>query len=183
MKKTLLITAIVLVAAPALAQTFLPNPTDDEIRAPRPARARGIPVALAWEAALVANAMCREAGFRSTTVVVDSEGVPILMASDDGATAMSQRAAAGKAMIAVKTKGPSADGNKADPAIMASLGRGRGGGFPLMAGNDVVGALAVGGTPTAKQDEACAQAGIAKIQARIPASAVVPPSPVPEKKP
>jgi len=36
-----------------------------------------------------------------------------------------------------------------------------------MMGSDVVGALAVGGIPAGKTDEACAKAGIAKIRDRI----------------
>jgi uncharacterized protein GlcG (DUF336 family) len=36
-----------------------------------------------------------------------------------------------------------------------------------MAGNEVVGAIAVSGAPSGQADEVCARAGIAKIQARI----------------
>jgi uncharacterized protein GlcG (DUF336 family) len=167
MKKVLLIAAVTFVAGPALAQTILPNPTNDEARAPRPARARGIPAALAVEAAQVANATCLANGNKTTTIVVDSEGVPIAMVSDDGSAAITQRIAMGKAMISLKTKGASADGAKADPTVMASLGAARPGGFPLMAGSDVVGAIAVSGSPTGGADEVCAKAAIAKIQDRI----------------
>jgi uncharacterized protein GlcG (DUF336 family) len=167
MKKVLLIAAVTLVAGPALAQTILPNPSNDEARAPRPARARGIPAALAVEAAQVANSTCLANGNKTTTIVVDSEGVPIAMVSDDGSAAITQRIAMGKAMISLKTKGASADGAKADPAVMASLGAARPGGFPLMAGGDVVGAIAVSGSPTGGADEVCAKAAIAKIQDRI----------------
>ncbi len=158
---------LLLAAAPAFAQTLLPNPTNDEARAPRPARARGIPSALAVEAAQTANATCLANGNKTTTIVVDSEGVPIAMVSDDGAAAITQRIAMGKAMISIKTKGPSADGAKADPAVMAPLGAARPGAFPLMAGADLVGAIAVSGSPTGQADEVCAKAAIAKIQGRI----------------
>jgi uncharacterized protein GlcG (DUF336 family) len=177
-KKTLLVATVGLfVAGPALAQTFLPNPDGSEHDALRPARARTIPATLAIEAAQAAISACRADGYRSTVVIVDSEAVPVLMVSDDGATAMSQRAAAGKAIISVKIKDSSANGKTADPKIMAGLGPARPGAFPLLAGKDVVGALAVGGTPTGKTDEACAKAGIAKIQDRIQKSALVPPPP------
>ena len=88
---------------------------------------------------------------------------------NDGARAITQRIAQGKAMIALKTKGASdpAVASKADPAIMGPLGVARPGGFPLMAGNDVVGAIAVSGSPSGQADEVCARAAIAKIQSRI----------------
>lgn len=167
MKTPLFAAALLLCGAPALAQTILPNPTNDEARAPRPARARGISSALAVEAAQTANATCLAAGNKTTTIVADTEGVPIAMVSDDGAAAITQRIAMGKAMIALKTKGASADGAKADPAIMAPLGVARPGAFPIMAGSDLVAVIAVSGSPTGQADEVCAKAGIAKIQDRV----------------
>ena len=159
--------AVLLTGQPAFSQTILPNPTNDEARAPRPARLRGIASALAVEAAQVANAACRQAGSKTTTIVVDTEGVPIAMISDDAAAAITQRIAMGKAMIALKTKGPSADGAKADAAVMAPLGVARPGGFPVMAGNEVAGAIGVSGSPTGQADEVCAKAGLAKIADRV----------------
>jgi uncharacterized protein GlcG (DUF336 family) len=177
MKQALAVTAMFLIVGPALAQTFLPNPDSSEHDALRPPRGRTIPATLAVEAAQAAIAKCRADGYRGTVVIVDSEAVPVLMLSDDGATAMSQRAAAGKAIISVKIRDSSANGKMADPKLMAGLGPARPGAFPLFAGKDVVGALAVGGTPTGKTDEACAQAGITKIQDRIEKTALVPPPP------
>jgi uncharacterized protein GlcG (DUF336 family) len=168
--KKILIAAALLATAPALAQpipTILPNPTNPEAQAPRPARARGIPTALAIEAATISNATCLANGTKVTTIVVDSEGEPIVVISGDGAAAITQRIAMGKAMISLKTKGASADGAKADPAVMAPLGPPRPGGFPIMAGSDLVGAIAVSGSPTGGADEVCAKAAIAKVQDRI----------------
>jgi uncharacterized protein GlcG (DUF336 family) len=170
--KKILIAAAVLATAPALAQpvpTILPNPTQAEGTAPRPDRGRGISTALAVEAATAANDLCKTNGNITTTVVTDSEGTPIVVISNDGAKAITQRIAQGKAMIALKTKGPSdaAVSGKADPAITGPLGVARPGGFPLMAGADVVGAIAVSGSPTGQADEVCAKAAIAKIQSRI----------------
>src|SRR4051812_42755428 len=156
--------ALLLTAAPALGQTILPNPTNDEARAPRPARARGIPAALAVEAAQVANATCKANGNKTTTIIVDSEAVPIVVLSDDGAAAITQRIAMGKALISIKTKGPSADGAKADPAVMAPLGTARPGGFPIMAGADVVGAIAGSGPPPRPARQVCATAPLPQNQ-------------------
>jgi uncharacterized protein GlcG (DUF336 family) len=166
-KKLLLTAAILLVAGPALAQTILPNPTNDEARAPRAPRARGIPAELAVEAAMAANATCLANGTKTTTVVIDSEGIPIALVAGDGAAAITARIAMGKAMISLKTKDASANGAKADPAVMASLGTARAGGFPIMAGSDLVGAIAVSGSPTGQADEVCAKAAMVKIQDRV----------------
>jgi len=167
-KKLILLASIC--AAPltaAQAQTILPNPTNPEAQAPRPARARGLPSDLAVEAAQAANAACLATGAKTTTIVIDQEGVPIAMVSGDGAAAITQRIAMGKAMIALKIKAPSADGAKADPAVMAPLGVARPGGLPIMAGSDVVAAIAVSGAPSGQTDATCATAGIAKIQSRV----------------
>src|SRR5580698_8943384 len=152
MKKFLITAAVVFAATPVLAQTILPNPTAAEAGAPRPARQRGIPAALAVEAVETANSTCKANGNKTTTIIIDSEGVPIAMISDDGAAAITQRIAMGKAMISLKTKGASADGAKADAAVMAPLGAARPGGFPLMAGADLVGAIAVSGSPSGGAD-------------------------------
>jgi uncharacterized protein GlcG (DUF336 family) len=67
---------------------------------------------------------------------------------------------------------------KADPALAAKLNadtslRVAPGGLPLMAGNDVIGGIGVGGSPTAngvaggERDAVCAQAGVDKIKDRL----------------
>jgi uncharacterized protein GlcG (DUF336 family) len=170
--KKLVIAAALLATTPVLAQpipTILPNPTQAEGTAPRPDRGHGIPVALAIEAAVTSNTTCKTNGTIVTTIVTDSEGTPIVMISEDGAKAITQRIAQGKAMIALKTKGASdpAVSSKADPAILASLGVARPGGLPLMAGGNVVGAIAASGSPSGQADEVCVRAGIAKIADRI----------------
>ena len=167
MKKILLAIAL-LSPLPAMAQTILPNPSNDETRAPRPARARGITSALAVELAQVANANCLAKGHKTTTIVIDSEGVPLAMVSNDGAAAITQRIAMGKAMISLKTKGTTADAAKAaDPAILATYGVSRAGGIPIMAGADIVGAAATSGAPGGDIDASCVTPALAALQARI----------------
>jgi len=163
--KKILLAAIALAATPALAQpvpTILGNPTAPEASAPRPDRGHGIPTALAIEAANVANDTCKANGNITTTIVTDVEGEPIVVISNDGAKAITQRIAQSKAMIALAAKGPS-NGAKVD----AALGVARPGGFPLMAGTTLVGAIGVSGSPAGTADEVCAKAAIAKIQDRI----------------
>jgi len=160
----------------SFAQTILSNPTAAEAAAPRPQRARGIPTALAIEAAETAIATCRGNGYKVTVVVIDSESVPIAMISADGAAAITQRIAMGKAVISLRTKMSSGDAAakaKADSSFNAiftadpSLGVPRAGGIVIPAGGDIVGAIAVSGTPAGDKDEVCARAGLSKISDRV----------------
>ena len=41
------------------------------------------------------------------------------------------------------------------------------GGVPIMVGDEGIGAIAVSGAPGGEKDEACAEAGIAKIKDRL----------------
>src|SRR5271170_3887569 len=87
---------------PAPAPTIAAAPTNDEVRAPRPARARGISTALAIEGAQTAIATCLGNGYKVTALIVDSAGVPIALISGDGAAAITQRIAMGKAQSVLK---------------------------------------------------------------------------------
>jgi uncharacterized protein GlcG (DUF336 family) len=176
MTRLMLTTVAVLVAVPAMAQTILPSPTVQEQRAPRPARARGIPTALAVEADQAAIASCAAQGLKVTALTIDSEGVPIALISGDGAAAITQRIASGKAETALKVKmtsGEAAERAKTDPQFMEqlmadpSMGTPRQGGVPIRVGTDVIGAIAVSGAPSGALDEPCAKAGLAKIQDRL----------------
>ena len=42
-----------------------------------------------------------------------------------------------------------------------------GGGLPIKVGEEVIGGIGVGGAPGGDKDEACAQTGIEKINARL----------------
>jgi uncharacterized protein GlcG (DUF336 family) len=165
-----------LISGQVFAQTILPNPTAAESGAPRPPRARGISTALAVEAAQSAIATCLTDGNKVTAIIVDSDAVPVAMISGDGAAAITQRIAMGKANISIKTKmssGDAATKAKADAAFNSmlmgdpSLGVPRPGAILIQEGADIVGALAISGSPTGDKDEACARAGLGKIQARL----------------
>lgn len=158
------------------AATIAPSPSLDEVRAPRPARARGIPVALAVEAAQTAIAACLDKTYKVTALVTDSAGVPIAMISGDGAAAITQRIAMGKAQTVLKYKmssGEAAAKAKTDTAMMAQmtadpmLGPPRQGSIPILLNGEMIGALAVSGAPGGDKDEPCAAAGLAKIQDRL----------------
>lgn len=167
---------------PAMGQCYTPlptmalPPTADEVRAPRPARARGIPTALAIEGAQTAIATCLLTNYKVTALVVDAAGVPITMISGDGAAAVTQRIAMGKAQTVIKyktTSGAAAARAASDPAFMAQLaadpqvGPPRQGAVPIIVGGEMIGAFAVSGAPGGDRDEPCAIAGLARIQNRL----------------
>jgi uncharacterized protein GlcG (DUF336 family) len=164
-----------MMAAP-VAPTITAPPNNDEARAPRPARARGISTALAIEGAQAAIATCLGNGYKVTALIVDSAGVPIAMISGDGAAAITQRIAMGKAQSVLKYKmssGQVAAKAAADPAFMAQLtadtaiGTPRQGALPILVGSDLVGAFAVSGAPGGDKDEVCTTAGLGKIQGSL----------------
>jgi molybdate transport system substrate-binding protein len=167
---------------PAMGSCYDPLPTmalppsADEARAPRPARARGIPAVLAIEGAQTAIATCLITNFKVTALVVDAAGIPITMISGDGAAAVTQRIAMGKAQTVIKykmTSGAVTARANSDPAFMAQLaadplvGPPRQGAIPIMVGGEMVGAFAVSGAPGGDRDEPCAIAGLARIQNRL----------------
>ena len=183
MKKLLLASVALMLAAPAVqAQPVNPGPTiamppnADEMKLPRPPRARGIPTALAIEGAIEANRVCLGNTYKTTAMITDAAGVPIAMISNDGAAAVTQRIAMSKVQAVLKykmTSGEVAAKAAADAAFKAEIAANpmidtaRQGAVPIMAGADMVGIFAVSGAPGGDKDEVCTRAGIAKIQDRV----------------
>jgi uncharacterized protein GlcG (DUF336 family) len=181
MKKILLAAAAFCIAAPAMAQvnpapTIAPAPTPDEMKLPRPARAHGIPTALAIEAAVEANRVCLGNTYKTTAMITDSAGVPIVMISNDGAAAITQRIAMTKVQAVLKyhmTSGEVAAKAKTDSALAAEIKAdplietARQGAIPIMANGQMVGIFAVSGAPGGDKDEVCARAGLEKIQSQV----------------
>jgi uncharacterized protein GlcG (DUF336 family) len=181
MKKFLLAASSLLIAMPAFAQmnpapTIAPAPTADEMKLPRPPRAHGIPTALAVEGAVEANRVCIGNTYKTTALITDSAGVPIVVISNDGAAAVTQRIAMSKVQAVLKykmTSGEVAAKAAADPAFKAEIAANplidtaRQGAVPIMAGSELVGVFAVSGAPGGDKDEVCVRAGLAKIQDRV----------------
>jgi len=179
MKKILL--ASLLFAVPAIAQTnpaptIAPAPTADEMKQPRPARAHGIPTAVAVEGAMAANAQCLANTYKTTAMITDAAGVPIVVISNDGAAAITQRIAMSKVQAVLKykmTSGEVAAKAATDTAMAAEIKANplietaRQGAVPLMAGSEMVGVFAVSGAPGGDKDEVCVRAGMAKIADRV----------------
>jgi uncharacterized protein GlcG (DUF336 family) len=164
--------AIAPLAVPAAkAQVTFTTPSDEAARAPRPLRERGPALAPALVAAQTAVDACEAMGFQVSVAVIDSAGLPVVLLSGNGAAAITQSIAMGKAVSALRNGKPSADlavevrTNKELATKLAAdpqQGPQRGGGLPIRSGGAVIGAIAVSGSPDAGWDVECAQAGLAK---------------------
>jgi uncharacterized protein GlcG (DUF336 family) len=148
--------------------------------APLPAGAQGlvtertISAGLAAEAVAAAVESCAGRGHRVTAAVVDRSGILRAMLRADGAgphtvasardkafTAASMRAGTSQILETVRTN----PGASRLPDIEGFLVVG--GGLPIRAGEEVVGAIGVGGAPGGHLDDQCAEAGIARIRDRL----------------
>lgn len=166
----LALTAVVSVSA-AHAQVTFTTPSDEAARAPRPLRERGPALAPALVAAQTAVDTCEAMGFQVSVAVVDSAALPVVLLSGNGAAAITQSIAMGKAVSAVRNGRPSAElavEARTDKALADKLaadpqqGPQRGGGLPIRSGASVIGAIGVSGAPDAGWDAECAQAGLTK---------------------
>lgn len=129
--------------------------------------------ALSVEAALsVAHGAldkCHADGYRVSLTVLDASGLVKVQVRGDGTGPHTLEHSRRKAYTALTFKRPSAETAKAwasaatpPPVIESTVGAA--GGVPIKAGNDVIGAIGVSGAPGGDKDEACATAGIAKIE-------------------
>lgn len=135
---------------------------------------RQISLSLAEEAAEAAIMQCRGDGFRVTVTVVDRAGRIKAVVRDDGTGPHTLDTSRRKAYTSATFRISSAEFTKrveTNPAA-ANLKDIEGviavaGGLPIKAGDEVIGAIGVGGAPGGDRDEACAQAGINKIAGRL----------------
>ena len=133
-----------------------------------------LPSALAVEAAQAAVAACKSQGYNVSVAIVDRAGDLKLLLVGDGAGALtrslSRRKAYTSAMRRISTgelatlvAAPGAfDPTLYDRQMVTVLG-----GVPIKVGNETVGGIGVGGAPGGDKDEACANAGLAKISDRL----------------
>jgi uncharacterized protein GlcG (DUF336 family) len=123
---------------------------------------KNIPLTMAQTIAQAALAQCESMGFKVSVTVVDRAGLPIVMLRGDGAGLHTPEGAERKAYTARTFSHPSADFIKrmADrPDTTGSVHYTRvlalAGGLPIKAGNEVVGAVGVSGSPG--KDDVCSQ--------------------------
>lgn len=137
-----------------------------------------VSLALANELIHATLAACHADGRSAVAVVVDRGGHLMAVQRDDSVGPHNTDAAVRKAFTALSTKTPtrllaanaranpeSHNLNTVDSLLLI------GGGVPLKVGNDVIGAIGVGGSGGAAQDEGCAMQAIAKV---LPAAAPAP---------
>ena len=133
---------------------------------------KNVSLAVAQTIAQAALAQCGSMGFKVSVAVVDRGGLTIVMLRGDGAGLHTPEGAERKAYTARTFSQPSADFVKRlsdRPDTVGSLQYTRvlalGGGLPIKAGNEVVGAVGVSGSPG--KDDVCSQAGIDKVAAEL----------------
>jgi len=135
-----------------------------------------LPLTLAQKAATAAIAACESNGYAVSAAVVDPSGVIKLEAKGDHSTVHTTTSAYRKAYTVV-TLGPifRFDTSSAFAGLAAKNPNGAAlatlpdiaplpGGVAIKAGNEIIAALGVSGSPGGDKDEACAQAGVASIQ-------------------
>ena len=153
----------------AAAQTpTAPPPT------PVPA-ARGPALEVAIEAARVAIATCTGLEQKVGVSVVDSAGVLKVLLAADGTSPRGVQSSTNKAVTALVFKTATGelgeriktDRELADKVAANTSYSSRAGGVLLKVNDEVIGAIGVGGAHGSEKDEACAVAGIQKIQGRL----------------
>jgi len=114
---------------------------------------------------------CRADGYRVTVTIVDGAGLVKVQMHDDGAGPHTMDFSRKKAYSAFTFKRTSAATGKAwaeaPPAPQITDAVGAAGGVPIKAGNEVIGAVGVSGAPGGDKDEACSNAGIAKVAGKL----------------
>ena len=128
----------------------------------------------ALKAAQAALAKCRASGYQVTVAVVDRVGVVQVVLRDRFAGPHSVDMASAKAYTAVSFRtNTSALAEATQPGRPQSGIRNRpgvaavGGGLLIEAGGSLLGAIGVSGSPGGREDDACAEAGIAAIREDI----------------
>lgn len=125
---------------------------------------------LSLEAALTiaqeALATCRKEGVQVAVTVVDRAGQPQVVLRDVLAPELTLTISGQKAYTAASFVVPTSTLNERAISQMGSIdGLAMfAGGLPIQAGGQLLGAVGVSGAPSGETDEACAQAGIDKIQ-------------------
>jgi len=128
----------------------------------------------ALKAAQAALKKCRDSGYQATVAVVDRMGVVQVLLRDRFAGPHTTDMASAKAYTAVSFRtnttelaeatqpGRPQSGVRSRPGVAAV-----GGGLMIEAGGSLLGAIGVSGAPGAREDDACAAAGIAAIREDI----------------
>lgn len=127
---------------------------------------------LAADIARAAVEDCAKTGYQVSAVVVDRSGAPQVVMRDVYASRFTIDIAERKANAVVMSGVSSAEFRKNRADIVAEMNEVDGimvldGGLPIRAAGSLLGAVGVSGAPGGHLDEACARAGIEKVQDRL----------------
>lgn len=135
---------------------------------------RNLSGALAMELAQGAVAACAQRGFNVSAAVVDRAGVLRAFLRADMAGPHTVEASRAKAYTSASMRAPTANiGENAQKNPVAQYLNDipglllLGGGVPVRAGNEVVGAIGVGGAPAGPVDAECANAALDALKDRL----------------
>jgi uncharacterized protein GlcG (DUF336 family) len=135
---------------------------------------RNIPMNVALELAQSAVQACAKDHYNVSAAVVDRAGIVRALLRADNAGVHTPDAARRKAYTAVSARTPTSAMAKViqnNPAAAQLVAINDflvlGGGVPVKAGNEVIGAIGVGGAPGGHLDEACAVAAIKQIEGKL----------------
>jgi uncharacterized protein GlcG (DUF336 family) len=161
--------------SPALgySQSGQPLPTATSRAAPPIPAAPGPSLKAALAAAQIAIQTCKGLEQNVGVTVLDSGGVPKVVLATDGTTPRGVQSSTNKALTALEFRAATSElgeKSKSDTALAGKLAanpifNARAGGLVIAHGNDVIGAIGVGGAKGSEKDEACAKAALASLAA------------------
>ncbi|GAB3630580.1 glcG protein [Pandoraea terrae] len=135
---------------------------------------KNVSLEAAVEIAQQAVHICAADHYNVTAAVVDRSGVLRALMRADNAGPHTVDSARRKAYTSASTRNPTSriveniQKNPASAQLTAVDGfLILGGGVPIKVGDEVIGAVGVGGTPSGNLDEACAAKAIEKVQSRL----------------
>lgn len=135
---------------------------------------KNISLALASEAAMAAMQFCKQKNWLVSVAVVDRAGQLKALLRADGAGPHTVDSSRRKAFTSASLRNNTSSildivQKNPDSANLALIDGFLilGGGMPIRAGDQVIGAIGVGGAPGGHLDEQCAEAGIEKIRDRL----------------
>ena len=132
---------------------------------------KAISVDMAQTMAQTAVATCRANGYRVSVSIIDNAGLLKAFLRDDGSGAGTPDLSRSKAYTALFFRRTSAETAKLfgamtpPPNVEGTVLMA--GGVPIKTGTDTIGAIGVSGAPGGDKDEACADAGIAKVADKL----------------
>ena len=134
---------------------------------------KNIPAAMAITIAQVAIETCKTNGYQVSVSIVGREGQMILQVRGDNTGPHTMENSFKKAYTSRTFRGPSSNlvkRLKDDPQLalihLSNVVAAQGA-LPIMAGEDVLGAVGVSGAPGGEKDEVCAKAGIDKVSDQL----------------